>query len=120
MPLCNIGNNYLYQQLKLQNIFILFTSLLCIAPSSIKLQTLKRTSGIGHHFTTTVLIPNFLRKSRQDDADYLDACRMKRNTLEYDCVGGITEKEVKELRKFVFELKKEVTSWLSENHPELL
>lgn len=79
-----------------------------------------RTSGIGHHFTTIVLIPNFLGKSRQDDADYLDACRKKRNTLEYDCVGGITEKEVKELRKFVSELKKEVTFWLSEHHPELL
>jgi hypothetical protein len=31
------------------------------------------------------------------DAKYLDTCRNKRNIVEYDYVGGVTEEDVEEL-----------------------
>jgi len=78
-----------------------------------------RTSGLGHHGNTIALIPVILGKHKKDDADYLDACRKKRNILEYDYVGCVTENEVVELREFVIEFKKEVLDWLREKHSDL-
>ena len=51
--------------------------------------------------------------------DYLDACRKKRHTVEYEYAGGATERDVRELVAFVRELRDEVTEWLGANHPEL-
>jgi hypothetical protein len=39
---------------------------------------------------------------------------------EYDYVGGVSEKDTKELLQFVEELQTEVLKWLQDNHPELL
>ena len=36
-------------------------------------------------------------------ADYLDACRAKRNTVEYDRAGGATRQDAKELVQSVME-----------------
>jgi len=40
------------------------------------------------HYRTIMAMPLILGDSRKDDANYLDACRIKRNTVEYDYVGG--------------------------------
>lgn len=58
-------------------------------------------------------------KERQDDADYLDACRAKRNGLEYDAAGRVSAKEAKELRDFAVELREVVVAWLGGKHPKL-
>ncbi|WP_336248263.1 hypothetical protein [Methanothrix soehngenii] len=52
--------------------------------------------------------PNLL----EVDADYLDACRKKRNETEYDFAGNVSEDEVQELLDFCQELKIEVKAWL--------
>jgi hypothetical protein len=56
-----------------------------------------------------------LGEHKRDDSEYLDACRRKRNIVEYDCVGGATPGDVLELREFVQEFKVEVLTWLSKN-----
>jgi len=61
---------------------------------------------------TIAIIPLILGKDKKDDSEYLDACRKKRNTVEYDCVGGATESDAKELREFVKEFKEVVLNWL--------
>jgi len=61
---------------------------------------------------TIAMIPLILGAHKNEDRDYLDTCRRKRNIVEYDCVGGATSEDVKELREFVKEFKKEVLSWL--------
>jgi hypothetical protein len=58
--------------------------------------------------------------AKRADADYLDYCRSKSNTVEYDSVGAATEDDVRELIEFVKELKASVLDWLREKHPELL
>ncbi|MDO9182863.1 MAG: hypothetical protein Q7U04_10670 [Bacteriovorax sp.] len=74
-----------------------------------------RVKGQGHHMNTFAMIPLILGAHKKDDSDYLDACRRKRNIVEYDSVGGATAEDVKELREFVQEFQKEVLTWLSKN-----
>lgn len=64
-------------------------------------------------------LPLVLGTGRQDDADYLDACRNKRNTAEYDSAGHISPEEARELVAFATELRDSVRSWLQANHSGL-
>jgi len=72
------------------------------------------------HYRTLQALPLILGAQKDDDADYLDCCRTKRNTVEYDYIGGATEADADELIKFVSDLKKDVMKWLKTNHPEYL
>ncbi len=72
------------------------------------------------HYRTIQALPLIFGENRKADADYLDACRSKRNIVEYDYVGAVTEDDVRELIEFVKELKNSVLDWLRENHPELI
>ncbi|MBD3393276.1 MAG: hypothetical protein GF418_14220 [Chitinivibrionales bacterium] len=72
------------------------------------------------HYRTLRALPLILGSERDDEADYLDRCRTKRNTVEYDYVGGATDSDAEELIAFTEELEKDVRSWLKEKHPELL
>ena len=49
-----------------------------------------------------------LGSHRKSDAVYLDACRAKRNHVEYDYVEGASAAEAEELLAFVKELRVEV------------
>lgn len=71
------------------------------------------------HYRTIHALPLILGRERKNDADYLESCRTKRNTVEYDYVGGATRDNALELIEFVKELKGDVESWLTKNHPEL-
>jgi hypothetical protein len=72
------------------------------------------------HYRTIQALPLILGTGRRADAEYLDACRAKRNTLEYDRAGGVTKKDSEELIAFTRELREAVRVWLEENHIELL
>ena len=71
------------------------------------------------HYRTIKALPMILGSIRENDASYLDTCRTKRNVIEYDYIGGVSEKDVKELIEFVRELKQDVMKWVKEKHPEL-
>lgn len=79
-----------------------------------------RVKGHGHHMNIISLIPVILGKHKQDDCDYLDTCRRKRNLVEYDCVNGASESDVRELRSFVLEFSSEVLDWLRMNYEDVL
>jgi hypothetical protein len=72
------------------------------------------------HYRTLQALPLILGASRSNDADYLDTCRAKRNTAEYDAAGTVSQSEADELREFTRELRIEVIDWLKANHPSLL
>ena len=73
-----------------------------------------------HHYRAIMALPLILGQSKRDDATYLDSCRTKRNTVEYDYVGGASNADADELIKFATELKIEVMKWLKDHHPEWL
>jgi hypothetical protein len=72
------------------------------------------------HYRTIQALPLVLGRSREADAAYLDTCRVKRNTVEYDRIGTTSDSEVHELISFVRELQAEVIMWLQANHPGLV
>ncbi|HBC86777.1 MAG TPA: hypothetical protein DCZ94_07480 [Lentisphaeria bacterium] len=71
------------------------------------------------HYRTIQAMPLILGNDRKKDADYLETCRTKRNTVEYDYVGGASEADANELIKFVVEFKIDVLTWLKKSHPPL-
>jgi len=72
------------------------------------------------HYRTIQALSLILGDGRASDVDYLDTCRSRRNTIEYDHAGGVTNNNVDELVGFVEELRKDVLEWLRKNHPELI
>ncbi|MCF8397580.1 MAG: hypothetical protein K9G58_05395 [Bacteroidales bacterium] len=72
------------------------------------------------HYRTIQSMPLILGTNKEEDANYLDTCRVKRNTLEYDYAGGVSHEEADELLDFVSELKKEVVDWIWNKHPGLM
>ena len=72
------------------------------------------------HYRTIQALPLILGENRKPDAAYLDTCRAKRNIVEYDYIGGVTENDVNELIEFTKELKTDVIAWLKQKHPDLI
>jgi hypothetical protein len=69
------------------------------------------------HYRTLQSLPLILGKDRTEDANYLETCRTKRNTVEYDYAGGATDNDADELIEFAEQLEKDVLEWLRSNHP---
>ena len=72
------------------------------------------------HYRTLQALYVILGDTHRNDAAYLDACRMKRNTLEYDIAGVATQADADELLAYVQELREMVIKWLKEQHPDLM
>lgn len=72
------------------------------------------------HYRTIQTLSIILGDKRKGDVDYLEACRVKRNKVEYDSVGGVTMQDADELIDFVEGLKKDVLGWLKNNYPDLV
>lgn len=71
------------------------------------------------HYRTLQALPLILGDARKNDADYLDACRAKRNTVEYDMAGQASAEEARELIDFTEQLHTDVLAWLKKKHPSL-
>lgn len=72
------------------------------------------------HYRTLQALPLIPGAEKEDDADYLDSCRAKRNIVEYDYIGGATDTDANELISFVNDLKNEVLEWIKSKHSQFL
>ncbi len=72
------------------------------------------------HYRTIQALPLILGERYKADAKYLDICRNKRNTAEYDYVGSVTDNDVTELVEYVINLRKAIVQWLKKNKPKLV
>ena len=72
------------------------------------------------HYRTIQALAVILGDRAREDVDYLEVCRKKRNAIEYDAAGTVTERDAKELTEFAERLRSPVLAWLKENHDELL
>lgn len=79
----------------------------------------KPAKGGLAHLRTLGALPHILGPKRQGDADYLEGCRQKRNTVEYDYAGGASQADADELIAFGHELRGEVLAWLRIKHPSI-
>lgn len=72
------------------------------------------------YYRTIQALPLIIGSEKNDDANYLDTCRTKRNTAEYDSVGVVTEHDSDELATFAESLRDEVVEYLKKNHSRLI
>ncbi len=72
------------------------------------------------HYRSLAALSLILGERHKENADYLDTCRTKRNTAEYEMAGVATMKDAAELISFTRELREEVLGWLTGNQPGLL
>ncbi len=79
-----------------------------------------RVARMLQHYRTIQALPLILGPEHRAEADYLDACRKKRNIMEYNYVGGATGNEASELAAYVLELRANVLGWLKQFHPPFL
>jgi len=97
-----------------------YSSALTLATVVVRASAYRVASAPGHHRLTIELLPVLLGDQWRRGATYLDACRRKRNTAQYDHADTITAAESHALRAATRELQDEVIAWLAEVHPELL
>lgn len=97
---------------------IAYNSVLQLATIPIRVSGYRATTKVGHHWVTLTVLPEFLGKEFQVEADYFNECRVKRNTVEYKSSGDITPGEALKLIHHAKLLKKAVLSWLKKHHPK--
>jgi hypothetical protein len=78
-----------------------------------------RPRSVGGHYNT------FLALGTADPAFsalavYFDTCRMKRNDVEYDFAGGVSDTEADSLLQTVQTFAADVDAWVRVHHPQLL
>jgi hypothetical protein len=78
-----------------------------------------RPERANAHYRTLQALSIVLGSGKATDVDYLDSCRIKRNTVEYDLAGQTSPEEARELIEFASELKESVCNWLRNTHPDL-
>jgi hypothetical protein len=64
------------------------------------------------HYRTIEALPLILGKEHSADAEYLQTCRSRRNQIEYESAGIVSEEDVTELIEFARELRANVVKWL--------
>jgi len=76
--------------------------------------------GKAHHFTVFQCLKVILGKEYVELADYFDSCRIKRNTLDYDLAGVVSEKEFAELIDEVRRFCDFVKGWVKKYYPKYI
>jgi len=77
-----------------------------------------RTSGLGAHQTAFQAVKVAMGTEVHPLMNYFDACRRKRNSVDYDLAGVATETETKTLLEKAEEFRVLAEAWISENHPQ--
>ncbi len=75
------------------------------------------TTRGGHHRNAFEAVRHISGLDQKSLIDYLDTCRRKRNRLEYDTPGVVSETEADELLEKVQEFLEVVEDWIRRRHP---
>ena len=76
-----------------------------------------RPFGLGHHYTVFQAMKESMGDYYVDLADYFNACRVKRNVIDYDRAGGISELEADKILKEVRQFREIILNWLQSYYP---
>lgn len=77
-----------------------------------------RPFGLGHHYTVFQAMKECMGDDYVELADYFNACRIKRNVIDYDRAGGISELEANKLLKEVRQFREIILNWLQSYYPK--
>lgn len=78
-----------------------------------------RVTGLGHHQTTFGAVELAMGQNVVALMAYFDACRRKRNRVDYDMANVATETEAEELIQEAVNFKQLAESWIASNYPHL-
>ena len=76
------------------------------------------TSKAGQHATTFEAAGLILGATHQPRIDYLDTCRQKRNQVNYDHAGLVSDAEASELVEQANEFRSIVADWIRLNYSQ--
>ena len=80
----------------------------------------KPDRGQSEHYRTIQSLVLTMGNDYTEIRDYLNACRAKRNTSDYDSAGTVSESEVKELVNTSEELFLRLKQWLYDSYPQYI
>jgi hypothetical protein len=80
----------------------------------------ERIHGAEHHRLTFTRLGELVGGRWANTADYLQHCRVRRNTSMYDLAGSVSAAEARELRRQAEQLLTQVGNWLRSDRPALL
>jgi len=76
--------------------------------------------GQSQHYRTVSTLSLTMGKEYKEIQDYLNACRARRNTSDYDMAGTISQSEANELIETAKELYDDVRQWVQRNYSEYI
>jgi uncharacterized protein (UPF0332 family) len=79
-----------------------------------------RVVGQGHHQTTFQAIELAVGGAAAPYATYFDACRRKRNQLDYDVAEVVSHTEAREILEKAHEFQQLIEGWLIKTYPNLV
>jgi len=79
-----------------------------------------RPTGLAHHYTVFQAMKETMGNDYLDSVNYFDACRAKRNVIDYDQSGGISEGEADRLLKETRQFREIIRNWLQTYYPQFL
>jgi hypothetical protein len=78
-----------------------------------------RVTGSAHHHTTFQAMELTLGAAAANHSAYFDACRRKRNQLDYDVAQVATHTESQEMLNKAQEFQVFVEAWIAQHYPPL-
>ena len=68
---------------------------------------------------TLQALPHLMDSLESERRDYFDACRRKRNVVDYDASGEVSEAEAREIYEEAVRFRDDVVGRLQLDHPEM-
>ena len=78
-----------------------------------------RVESARHHYLSIAALPLIMGERAAHSAQYLEGCRRKRNVVEYDLAGVVSEIEADGLFRFACQLREDVLAWIEENRTRI-
>ena len=72
------------------------------------------------HYRTIMSLKEISEQKWRLYSSYINECRMRRNTLEYDEAYIISQEDVQKLIDFTTQFQKEVKLYMESNYPDML
>ncbi len=97
---------------------IAYNAVLQLAKMAIACAGYRVAARPGHHQATFAALELALGKSAAILVIYFDACRRKRNAVDYDVAHVVTETETEELVRKAREFRELVEGWIASHYPQ--
>ena len=78
-----------------------------------------RAAGEGHHYWLIQSLAFTLQLDAETIEEF-NRFRRKRNTIDYERIGAVSEKEMQEMLELARNIRGKLETWLRKNHPELI